>query len=133
MNLFSLSDNLTGELEQKGLMEAFRAKNLETQNAERAWDPYANYTRIPGFKELSRVDRESARVLWHARELYGKAHDMPPGNVASKQDMRMIIDKEMRSSEQIAAFLNEHRAKNRIVPVDLARCLAEAEKRVPQA
>jgi hypothetical protein len=47
--------------------------------------------------------------------------------------MRAIIDKGMRSADKIAAFLNEHRAKNRVVSGDLARCLTEAEKQVPQA
>jgi ribonuclease D len=133
LHLFSLSDTLMKELAEKGLTEAFQTKNLETQNAERAWDPYVNYTRIPGFKGLSRDDRQSARVLWYALERYGQAHDMPPGNVASKQDMREIIDRRMRSAEEIAAFLNEHRARNRVVPADLSRCLAEAEKQVPEA
>jgi len=129
MHLFSLSDALMKELEEKGLMEAFRTKNLETQNAERAWDPYANFTRIPGFNRLSRVERRFARVLWYARELYGQAHDMPPGNVASKQDMRAIIDKGLRSAEEIARFLNQNRARNRIEAGDLAAWFIEAELR----
>jgi len=83
MHLFSLSDTLLRELEDRGLMEIFLTKNQETQNAERTWDPYSNYTRIPGFNRLSRTERQFAKVLWYARELYGRDHDMPPGNVAS--------------------------------------------------
>ncbi|MGA2639374.1 MAG: ribonuclease D [Spirochaetia bacterium] len=130
MHLFSLSDALMKELEEKGLLEAFRVKNLETQNAERAWDPYANFTRIPGFNRLSRADRGFAKLLWYARELYGQAHDMPPGNVASRQDMRAIIDKGLRSASEIARFLNEHRERNRIEAADLAARLSEAERRM---
>jgi ribonuclease D len=130
MNLFALSDSLMEELQQKGLGEAFRLKNLETQNAERSWDPYSNYTRIPGFKGLSREDRQSARVLWYARELYGQAHDMPPGNVASKDEMRTIIDKGMRSADEIAGFLNAHRTRNRVDASDLAEKFKEAEEKV---
>jgi ribonuclease D len=130
MNLFALSDSLMEELQQKGLGEAFRLKNLETQNAERSWDPYSNYTRIPGFKGLSREDRQSARVLWYARELYGQAHDMPPGNVASKDEMRTIIDKGVRSADEIAGFLNAHRTRNRVDASDLAEKFKEAEEKV---
>jgi ribonuclease D len=130
MNLFSLSDALMAELEQKGLVEAFRTKNLEAQNADRAWDPYSNYTRISGFKSLSRDDKQSARVLWYARELYGQEHDMPPGNVASKDEMRKIIDKGMRSADEIAAFLNEHRTRNRVDARSLAEKFKEAEEKV---
>jgi ribonuclease D len=133
LHLHELADSLLSELERRNLLEAFRAKNLETQNAERSWDPFANYTRIPGFGRMSRPDRQFARVLWHARELYGKAHDLPPGNVASKQDMRAVVDQGLRTAEQIAKFLNAHREKNRIVPADLARCLSEAERQVPGA
>ena len=130
MHLFSLLDALMKELEDKGLVEEFRTKNLETQNAERAWDPYSNFTRIPGFNRLSRAERRFAKVLWYARELYGRAHDMPPGNVASKQDMRAIIDKGLRSANEISRFLNEHRARNRIEAGDLAARFREAEEKV---
>jgi ribonuclease D len=130
MNLFSLSDTLLKELEAKGLTEAFLAKNLETQNAERAWDPYSNYTRIPGFNRLPHAEKRFAKVLWYARELYGQVHDMPPGNVASKQDMRTIIDKGVRSAEEIARFLNGNRSRNRIDPADLAVRFREAEGKV---
>jgi ribonuclease D len=133
LHLHALAGELLAELERKGLMEAFRLKNLETQNEERAWDPFANYTRIPGFNRLPREDRRFARVLWYARELYGRAHDVPPGNVASKLDMRALLDKGLRSADQVARFLNEHRERNRVVAADLANCLAEAEKQVPRA
>jgi len=133
LHLHGLADSLLAELERRNLIEAFRTKNRETQDAERSWDPFANYTRIPGFGRMSRPNQQFARVLWHARELYGKAHDLPPGNVASKQDMKAIVDRGLRTAEQIAKFLNDHRAKNRIVPQDLGRCLSEAEKQVPGA
>jgi ribonuclease D len=133
LQLHRLADEMLAELESKGLLEAFRLKNLETQNAERAWDPFANYTRIPGFNRLPREEKRFARVLWHARELYGRDHDMPPGNVASKQDMREMLDRRLRGADEIARFLNEHRERNRIVAQDFARCLIEAEKQVPRA
>ncbi len=82
---------------------------------------------------MSRPDRQFARVLWYARELYGRAHDLPPGNVASKQDMKAIVDRGLRTADQIAKFLNDHRAKNRVVPQDLGGCLSEAEKQIPGA
>lgn len=133
MYLFALSDALMKELEDRGLMEAFQAKNLETQNAERAWDPYSNFTRIPGFNRLSRPERRFAKVLWYARELYGRNHDMPPGNVASKQDMRAIVDKGLRAANEIARFLNERRARNRIDADDLAARFREAEEKIDSA
>jgi ribonuclease D len=133
LHLHTLADSLLAELEQKGLTEKFRQKNRETQDAERTWDPFANYTRIPGFGRMTRPDQRFARVLWHARELYGKAHDLPPGNVASKQDMKLIVDKGLRRAADIAKLLNEHREKNRVVTGDLERFLSEAERQVPQA
>jgi ribonuclease D len=132
LHLHELADTLLAELEKRGLAEAFRIKNQQTQDAERSWDPFANYVRIAGYNRMSKTDRRIARVLWHARELYGRDHDLPPGNVASKQDMGVIVDRGLRTGQEIAAFLNERRAKNRVVPLDLARCLAEAEKQVPR-
>ena len=133
LHLHALADALLADLEGRGLMEKFRQKNLETQDADRVWDPFANYTRIPGFGRMSRPDRRFAQVLWHARELYGRAHDLPPGNVASKQDMKLIVDKGLRRAGDIAAFLNDHRERNRVVTSDLERLLSEAERQVPQA
>jgi len=133
LHLHSLADALLAELERKGLTEKFRQKNRETQDAERSWDPFANYTRIPGFGRMSRPDQRFAQVLWHARELYGKGHDLPPGNVASKQDMKLIVDKGLRRAGDIASFLNQHRERNRVVASDLERLLSEAERQVPQA
>jgi ribonuclease D len=133
LHLHALADTLLAELERKGLTEKFLQKNLETQDAERSWDPFANFTRIPGFGRMSQPDRQFARLLWYARELYGKAHDLPPGNVASKQDMKTIVDKGLRTAQEIARFLNEHREKNRIDPSALEGCLSEAEKKVPAA
>lgn len=133
MHLHRLADEMLAELESKGLLEAFRLKNQETQDAERTWDPFANYTRIPGFNRLPREEKRFARVLWHARELYGRDHDMPPGNVASKQDMRDMLERKLRNAEEIARFLNGHRKSYRVVAQDLARSLTEAEKQVPQA
>ena len=127
LHLHRLADEMLAELQSKGLLEAFRVKNLETQDAERAWDPFANYTRIPGFNRLPREDRQFAKLLWYARELYGRAHDMPPGNVASKLDMRAMIDKGLRTADQIARFLNEHRERNRIEAHDLAAKFRDAE------
>ncbi len=80
LHLHALADELLAELERRGLLEAFRLKNLETQNAERAWDPFANYTRIPGFNRLPREDaavREGALVCAgalrpHARHAAGE-------------------------------------------------------------
>ncbi len=133
LHLHTLADTLLAELETKGLTQKFQQKNRETQDAERSWDPFANYTRIPGFGRMSRPDRRFAQVLWHARELYGKAHDLPPGNVASKQDMKVIVDKGLRRAGDIAAFLNEHRERNRVVASDLERLMGEAERQVPEA
>ena len=133
LHLHRLADEMLAELQARGLLETFRVKNLETQDAERAWDPFANYTRIPGFNRLPREEKRSARVLWYARELYGRDHDMPPGNVASKQDMRELLDRKLRSGDEIARFLNAHRERNRVVPQDFAQCLTEAERQVPRA
>lgn len=133
LHLHTLADTLLEELARRNLMEKFQQKNRETQDAERSWDPFANYTRIPGFGRMSRPDRRFARVLWHARELYGRAHDLPPGNVASKQDMKTIVDRGLRRAGDIAAFLNGHRERNRVVASDLERLMGEAERQVPQA
>ncbi len=125
-HLLELDDAFDAELRQKGLREEFEARNIAAQNAERTWDPLSNYVRIPGYNRLPRERQRFAKILWHARELYGKQHDLPPGNVASKQDLRAIIDRDLHDAEAIARFLNENRKRNHIVARDLGEGLAEA-------
>jgi ribonuclease D len=129
-NLLPLAEKLLAELEQKGLTAEFQARNLAAQVAERAWNPLGNYTRIPGYGRLPPAARRSAKVLWYAREYYGRQHDLPPGNVASKLDMRDILDRGLRNAQEIARFLNTQRKRNMIVAEDLAAQLAQAEKDV---
>ena len=56
MHLHGLPTSCSPSSRPRGCSETFRVKNLETQDAERVWDPFANYTRIPGFNRMSRED-----------------------------------------------------------------------------
>ena len=80
LHLFSLADALMEELEDKGLDGSVSDEEPARRRTPSApGTRTANFTRIPGFNRLSRAERRFARVLWYARELYGRAHDMPPG------------------------------------------------------
>jgi ribonuclease D len=129
-HLLELADDLMTELEQKGLLAEFQERNFAAQDAERTWNPLANFTRIPGYNRLPRAERRFAKLLWYAREYYGQQFNLPPGNVASKQDMRSIVDRGLRDPEKIARFLNERRKKNMIVPGDFAARFVQAERDV---
>ncbi len=130
LHLLDLADELMAEVARRGLMAEFQSRNLEQQTAERSWDPLANFTRIPGFSGLRGPQRRFAKVLWYAREYYGRQHDMPPGNVASRQELRQLVDRDARDAPDISEFLNDNRKKNRVDPVDFAKHLAAAEKAV---
>ena len=129
-HLLELADDLMAELKGKGLVPEFQARNLAAQDAERIWNPLANFTRIPGYNRLPRAERRFAKLLWYAREYYGRQYDLPPGNVASKQDMRSIVDRGLRDPERIAHFLNERRKRNLIVSGDFAARFGQAERDV---
>ncbi len=124
--LFPLADSLLSELEKKGLMAEFRARNSAAQDMDRSWDPFPNYTRVPGFKYLKPEGKRLAQLLWYARELYARQCDQPPMNVASKEDLREMVDRGLRTAEGIARLLNANRARNRIEPARLESCLREA-------
>lgn len=130
LELLPLADELLAELETKGLGEAFRARNLEQQNATRTWNPLANFTRIPGYNRLPWQERRHARILWYAREYYGRAHDVPPARVASKQDMARVMEKGIRDAAGIVDLLNRGRSRNRVDPASFAAQFAQAEKDV---
>ncbi len=130
--LLPLADSLLRELEEKGLLPEFEARNLAVQETERTWDPFSNYTRVPGFKRLSPKGRRLARLLWYARELYAKKRDLPSGNVASKEDLRLMVDRGLRTQDAIARFLNKNKRRNYIDPVAFGSCLREAERMVEE-
>ncbi len=130
LQLLDLADELMAEVAARGLMAEFQARNLEQQTAERSWDPLANFTRIPGYNALRGPPRRFAKVLWYAREYYGRQHDIPPGNVASRQELRALVDRGAHDASGISKFLNENRKKNRVDPMDFALHLEAAEKAV---
>jgi ribonuclease D len=128
LGLLPLADSLMRELSQKGLMPEFETRNLAVQEAERSWDPFSNYARIPGFKRLRPNGRRLARLLWYARELYAKKRDVPPGNVASKEELRLMVDHGLRAPDAIARLLNKNRKKNLVDPGLFGASLREAER-----
>jgi ribonuclease D len=130
VHLLDLADELMAEVARRGLMAEFQARNLEQQIAERSWDPLANFTRIPGYNALRGPQRRLAKVLWYAREYYGRQHDMPPGNVASRQELRSLVDRGVHDAAGISRFLNENRKKNMVDPIDFSVHLEAAEKAV---
>jgi ribonuclease D len=130
IHLLELADTLMAEIGKRNLGVQFQEKNLQQQDAERIWTPLSNFTRIPGFNRMKREDRHLARVLWYAREYYGRQKDLPPGNVASKQDMAQVISRGFRDPEGIARAVNEGRKKNLIEPAGFAAQWREAERDV---
>jgi ribonuclease D len=131
-DLLPLADRLMAELSAKGLIFEFLRRNWERQNKRRSWDPFPNYVRIPGYHRLDPGKQRLARVLWYARELYARKHDMSPENVATKPALRQVIDAGAADPAGIARILNEKAGRHRINARDLADCLAQAEREAPR-
>ena len=127
-DLLGLADEMTARLAQRGLAGEFEKRNIEAAEKARSWDPLGNFTRIPGFGRMTPAIRRRAKTLWYAREYYARQLDVPPEAVSSKPQMAEILDRGLSGAEEIAAFLNEGRSRNRIDPRDFAVRLAEAEK-----
>ena len=130
MPLLDLADSFMADIEKAGKMEEFRARNLAQQSIERSWNPLANFTRIPGYGGMRKPERRLARILWYAREYYGRWSNLPPGNVASRQELRALVDKGTRDPRSIAELLNKGRQRNRIDPAAFAARFQEAEREV---
>ncbi len=129
--LSEIADTLLAELAEKKLLMEFLRRNWERQTVVRAWNPLANYTRIPGYHGLKGDRRRLARVLWYAREYYAKQFDLSPEMVASKQLLRKIVDEAPPDAAAIVRLLNEGRKREPIRQPDFAACLAAAEKDAP--
>jgi ribonuclease D len=126
--LLELADTMAAELARKGLTAEFEKRNRERLEKVRAWDPLANFTRIPGFGRMNAPARGRAKVLWYAREYYARGHDLPPEAVVSKPQLARIVSLGLEDAEAIAAYLNEGRKRNPVDPRSLRSMLAEAER-----
>ncbi len=127
-DLLSLADQMTAELQARGLAAEFERLNLEAAAKERSWDPLGNFTRIPGFQRYPGAARRRAKTLWYAREYYARAHDLSPEAVASKPQLARMVALGLSEADEIAAFLNDGRGRNRVDPRNLAARLAEAAR-----
>lgn len=128
VGLLELADTMAAELARRGLSVEFEKKNRERLEKVRAWDPLANFTRIPGFGRMSAAGRRRAKTLWYAREYYAREHDLPPEAVASKPQLSRIVDLGLDGADAIAAFLNEGRKRNPVDPRALARTFEAAAR-----
>lgn len=126
-----IADTLLAELAEKRLLMQFLRKNWERQTAVRAWNPLANYARIPGYHSLRGDKRHFARVLWFAREYYAKKLDLSPEMVASKQLLRRIVDERPPDAIGILRLLNEGRKREPIDMIEFTASLKEAERDAP--
>jgi len=126
-----IADELLAELASKKLMMQFLRKNWERQTGVRAWNPLANYTRIPGYNTLRGEKRHFARVLWYAREYYAQKLDLSPEMVASKQVLRRIVDERPADAAAIVRILNESRKREPIRLADFTASLQDAERDAP--
>jgi ribonuclease D len=126
--LLGLADALMAELEREGLMPEFAKRSSEIERKKLVWNPLANYTRIPGFNRLGRTTQEFAKVLWMAREYYARKRNVPPDTIATKIQLRRIIEENLRDPSRIAHFLNSERRRQPLDPQELGELLREAEK-----
>jgi ribonuclease D len=126
--LLDLADRLSAELARKGFSEEFEKRNTLAQEMERSWNPLANYPRIPGYNRLPGPAQRLAKILWYAREYYARQYDLPPANVASKLEMRSILDRNLRDPGAMTELLNRGRKRNVIHGSDFIARFADARK-----
>ncbi len=127
LHLLDLADSLFEKLSRKGLMFRFLKRNWEQLDKTRAWDPFSNFNRVPGFLRMGAEGRRLAKTLWYAREYYARERDVPPDNIASKADLGYLAGNGVRDAEGIAKYLNARRHRLFIDPAGFARWLEKAE------
>jgi ribonuclease D len=132
LHLLELADELFEKLSRKDLMFSFLKRNWEQLDKERAWDPFSNFNRVPGFQRMGADGRRLAKTLWYAREYYARHRDLPPDNVASKAELGWLVSKGVRDARGIAEYLNARRHRLFIEPEGLAHWLVKAEKESAQ-
>jgi ribonuclease D len=126
VGLLPLADSLQAEIRARGLEEELEKRMAALQNGPREWNPFANYTRIPGFNRLGKSGRDLARLLWCARECYARRRDVPPTNVASKHELRHIVDRGLRDPQEIVRHLNKDRRRDLLSAEELRESIEEA-------
>jgi ribonuclease D len=114
--LLGLADRLLAELAERKLLYRFLSMNAAVQQKTRARDPYQGYRRLPEFRRFSAAQRRALAVLWHAREKYAEAHDLPPHNVAAHEVLAGIARSAPADPRAMAEALGQRRSR---VPIDV--------------
>jgi ribonuclease D len=114
--LLGLADRLLAEMAERGLLYRFLSMNARVQEKTRARDPYQGYRRLPEFRRFSSEQRRALALLWHAREKYAEAHDLPPHNVAAHEVLAGIARAAPADPQAMAEALGHRRSR---VPIDV--------------
>jgi ribonuclease D len=112
--LLGLADRLLAEMMERGLLYRFLSMNARVQEKTRARDPYQGYRRLPEFRRFSAEQRRALALLWHARERYAEAHDLPPHNVAAHEVLAAIARAAPADPRAMAEALGQRRSRVRI-------------------
>jgi ribonuclease D len=129
--LLGLADRLLAEMVERGLLYRFLSANARVQEKTRARDPYQGYRRLPEFRRFSAEQKRALDLLWHAREKYAEAHDLPPHNVAAHEVLAGVARAAPEDPRAMAEALGQRRSRVSIDVEELTRLIRQARE-VPE-
>jgi ribonuclease D len=131
--LLGLADRLLAEMVERGLLYRFLSANARVQEKTRARDPYQGYRRLPEFRRFSAEQKRALALLWHAREKYAEAHDLPPHNVAAHEVLAGIARAAPEDPRGMAEALGQRRSRVSIDVEELAGLIRRAAEQLGAA
>lgn len=110
IQLLDIEDKFSTMLHETGLYEEYiricssiSEKNYRVNQLEQ----YKN--KFPGYKRLSRDEKELAKIIWIFRELFGEYFNCPSGYIFSKKSMLDMIKEKENLLEKLKGELNRKR------------------------
>lgn len=129
--LLDIDEKFEKELKDRNLYREYLENSARVSEKNFIVDQYEQYKeKFPGFKRLTKEQKELGRNIWIFRELLGEYFNCPSGYVFSKKSMNEIIRDKDKIIIKLEEELNKNRRGSKRIDMDfIKKMYAKAEQR----
>jgi ribonuclease D len=112
--LLAIEDEFSAKLQERGLYNEYIKICSELTKRDYRVNQLEQYkNKFPGYKKLSKNEKEMAKIIWIYRELFGEYFNCPSGYIFSKKIMIDIIKGDGDLSEKLKHEMNRRRGSRK--------------------
>lgn len=132
--LLEINEKFEKELKEKNLYTKYLELSSNVSEKNFIVDQYQQYKeKFPGFKRLTREQKELGKNIWIFRELLGEYFNCPSGYIFSKKSMNDIISEKENIFFKLEEEINRNRRGNKKIDIEfIKKMYAKAEQKTFQ-